>query len=92
MRVIENANHLGLNRRRIDRWLRLDALPERNRMEPRPGMVESFRNYLQQLWDTGQAGWAPFVVGASAKLGHSRYYALRSDLETRPRRRRSGGY
>jgi transposase len=53
MRVIEIANHLRLNRRRIDRWLRLDALPERNRMEPRPGMVESFRNYLQQRWDTG---------------------------------------
>ena len=53
MMVIEIANHLGLNRRRIDRWLRLDALPERNRMEPRPGMVESFRDYLQQRWDTG---------------------------------------
>jgi transposase len=53
MAVIEIANHLGLNRRRIDRWLRLDTLPERNRMEPRPGMVESFRGYLQQRWDTG---------------------------------------
>ena len=53
MRVTEIANHLGLNRRRIDRWLRLDTLPERNRMEPRPGMVQSFRDYLQQRWEAG---------------------------------------
>jgi len=53
MTVTEIADHLGLNRRRIDRWLRLDTLPERNRMEPRPGMIESFRNYLQERWDTG---------------------------------------
>jgi transposase len=53
MRVIEIANHLGLNRRRIDRWLRLETLPERNRMEPRPGMVGSFRDYLQQRWEAG---------------------------------------
>jgi len=35
MTATEIADHLGLNRRRIDRWLRLDTLPERNRMEPR---------------------------------------------------------
>jgi transposase len=50
MRVIEITRHLGLNRRRIDRWLRLDTLPERNQIEPRPGMVEWFRDYLQQRW------------------------------------------
>jgi len=40
MTATEIADHLGLNRRRIDRWLRLDTLPERNRME-------------QERWDTG---------------------------------------
>lgn len=36
--VRQIAAHLGVNRRRLDRWLRLDALPERHRMEPRgPG-------------------------------------------------------
>jgi transposase len=53
MNVNEIANHLGLNRRRFDRWLRLDQLPERNRMEPRPGMIESFRGYLRQRWEAG---------------------------------------
>jgi transposase len=53
MKVSEIANQTGLNRRRFDRWLRLDTLPERNRMEPRPGMIESFRGYLQQRWEDG---------------------------------------
>ena len=53
MRANQIASHLGPNRRRIDRWLRLDTLPERNRMEPRPGMVESFRDYLEQRWEAG---------------------------------------
>jgi hypothetical protein len=38
---------------RIDRWIRLDRVPERNRMEPRPGMVEGFHRYLQQRWAAG---------------------------------------
>jgi transposase len=53
MKVTQIAGHLGLNRRRLDRWLRLDTLPERNRMEPRPGMAEWFRDYLQQRWAEG---------------------------------------
>jgi transposase len=53
MKVSQIGRHLGINRRRIDRWVRLDTLPERNRMEPRPGMVEWFRGYLQQRWAAG---------------------------------------
>jgi transposase len=53
MKVSQIARHLGINRRRIDRWVRLDTLPERNRMEPRPGMVEWFGGYLQQRWAAG---------------------------------------
>jgi transposase len=53
MKVSQIVRHLGINRRRIDRWIRLDTLPERNRMEPRPGMVEWFRGYLQQRWAAG---------------------------------------
>jgi transposase len=52
-KVSQIARHLGINRRRIERWVRLDTLPERNRMEPRPGMVEWFRDYLQQRWAAG---------------------------------------
>ena len=53
LKVSEIAKHLGINRRRIDKWVRLDTLPERGRMQPRPGMAESFRDYLRQRWDAG---------------------------------------
>ena len=47
------ARQLGLCRRRIDKWIQLDELPERSRMQPRPGMPESFRDYLRQRWEAG---------------------------------------
>ena len=53
LKVSQIANHLGINRRRIDKWVRLDTFPERSRMQPRPGMAESFRDYLRQRWDAG---------------------------------------
>ena len=53
LRISEIARHLGVNRRRLDKWARLDTLPERERMQPRPGMAESFRNYLRQRWEQG---------------------------------------
>jgi transposase len=53
MKSVRIAKHLGINRRRIDKWLRLDTLPERNRMHPRPGMAESFLEYLRQRWEAG---------------------------------------
>lgn len=53
MKSVRIAKHLGINRRRIDKWLRLDTLPERNRMQPRPGMAESFHDYLRQRWEAG---------------------------------------
>lgn len=53
MRVKEIAQHLGVNRRRLDKWVRLEELPERSRMQPRPGMAESFRDYLRHRWEQG---------------------------------------
>ena len=47
------AEHLGVNRRRLDKWVRLEELPERSRMQPRPGMAESFRDYLRHRWEQG---------------------------------------
>jgi hypothetical protein len=52
-KVSQIATHLGLNRRRMDRWVRLDVLPKRNRMAPRPGLAESFRDYLRQRGEAG---------------------------------------
>jgi transposase len=53
LKVTEMVKELGLNGRRLSRWLRLDVLPERNRMQPRPGMPEAFREYLRQRWEPG---------------------------------------
>src|SRR5271165_1566113 len=53
MKVSQIASQLGLCRRRIDKWIQLDELSERNWMQPRPGMPESFRDYLRQRWEAG---------------------------------------
>ena len=53
MKVSQIARKLGLCRRRIDKWIQLDELPERSRMLPRSGMPESFRDYLRQRWEAG---------------------------------------
>ena len=59
--VTDIAKQLGLNRRRLDRWLRLDTLPERNRMQPRPGMVESFRELLATAVGRRLPAWADLI-------------------------------
>jgi HAMP domain-containing protein len=48
LKVSQIAEHLGINQRRIDTWVRLDTLLERGRMQPRPWMVESFHDNLRQ--------------------------------------------
>ena len=53
LRITAIARHLGVSRRRLYKWSQLDQLPERNRMQPRPGMAESFRDYLRQRWEQG---------------------------------------
>jgi transposase len=53
MKVNQIARQLGLCRRRVDKWIQLDELPERSRMQERPGMPESFRDYLRQRWEAG---------------------------------------
>jgi transposase len=52
-KVSQIARQLGLCRRRIDKWIQLDKLPERSRMQPRSGMPESIRDYLRQRWEAG---------------------------------------
>ena len=53
LKVSQIAKQLGINRRRIDKWVKLAELPERSRMQPRPGMAESFRDHLRQRWEAG---------------------------------------
>ncbi len=53
MRVSEISRQLCIHRKRIDQWIRLAELPERNRMQPHSGSVESFREYLRERWEQG---------------------------------------
>jgi transposase len=53
LKISAIAQQLGLNRRRFDKWAKQSELPERNRMQPRPGSAETFREYLRQRWDAG---------------------------------------
>jgi len=43
----------GVGRRRVETWTRLGYLPERRRMEPKPGMPAAFREYLARRWNQG---------------------------------------
>ena len=51
MKVSQIARQLGLCRRHTDKWIKLDELPERSRMQPCSGMLKSFRDYLRQRWE-----------------------------------------
>ena len=58
LKVTEMAKELGLNRRRLDRWLRLDALPERNRMQPAAGYAGSLSRVLATAVGSGLPAWS----------------------------------
>jgi hypothetical protein len=47
------AQQLGCNRRRLDKWVKQDQLPARQKRHPAPGSAETFREYLRQRWDAG---------------------------------------
>jgi hypothetical protein len=74
MKVSQIARKLGLCRRRIDKWIQLDQLPERSRMLPRSGMPESFRDYLLQRWEAG-CRHGRTVLAEIRKLGYVGCYS-----------------
>ncbi len=43
----------GLGRAYVRRWVYLSELPTRNRMAPRAGMAEFYRDYLRGRWADG---------------------------------------
>lgn len=45
---------LRLTRRIVDKWVRLDSLPERARMAPKPSTPAKFATYLRDRWAAGQ--------------------------------------
>jgi len=53
MRAFEIVNATGISRGRVDKWLRLGQCPPQNKMAPRPGMPEYFREELRRFWEQG---------------------------------------
>jgi transposase len=53
MRAFEIVKATGISRGRVDKWLRLTECPPQNKMAPRPGMAEAFREELRRLWEHG---------------------------------------
>jgi transposase len=46
------CQELGLSRRRVDRWIRLEQLPPRNAISSSPSSPAYFRDYLKGRWQT----------------------------------------
>jgi transposase len=53
MRAFEIVRATKISRGRVDKWLRLAECPPQNKMAPRPGMAEAFREELRRLWERG---------------------------------------
>ena len=51
--VADIARHLDVNRRRVDKWVRLEALPERFQCDPKPTSPMRFHAPLQELMRKG---------------------------------------
>jgi len=51
--VADIARHLDINRRRVDKWVRLEALPERFQCDPKPTSPMRFHAQLQELMRRG---------------------------------------
>jgi hypothetical protein len=66
LRISEIARHLGVNRRRLDKWARIDTLPERDRMQPRP----EWRSPFATIYDSGGSKVAGMVGLCWPKSGN----------------------
>jgi transposase len=51
--VMDIARKLGLGRRRVERWVRCEQLPERNAMTPKPCTPAYFGAFLARSWAEG---------------------------------------
>jgi transposase len=74
MSSADQAVDVSCSRRRIDKWIHLDELPERSRMQSRSGMVEAFRDYLRQRWEAGCRHRRTLLVEIR-KLGYKGCYS-----------------
>jgi hypothetical protein len=53
MNASQIIRETGISRKRVDKWLRLAELPERNKMEPKMNSPAFFRDYLARRWAEG---------------------------------------
>ena len=53
MNASQIIRETGISRKRVDKWLRLAELPERNKMEPKMNSPAFFRDYLARRWAAG---------------------------------------
>ena len=53
MNASQIVRETGISRKRVDKWLRLAELPERNKMEPKMNSPAFFRDYLARRWAAG---------------------------------------
>jgi hypothetical protein len=74
LRAFEIVKATGISRGRVDKWLRLEECPPQNKMAPRPGMVESFREELRRLWNQGY-GNGKQLLAEIRKLGYIGSYS-----------------
>ena len=56
LKVNDIIRQTGISHGRVYKWLRLEACPLQNKMAPRPGIAEDFREQLWRLWQQGRHG------------------------------------
>ena len=74
MRAFEIVKATEISRGRVDKWLRLKECPPQNKMAPRPGMAEYFREELRRLWERGCQNGKKLLVEIR-KLGYIGSYS-----------------
>jgi len=74
MRAFEIVKATGISRGRVDKWLRCEECPPQNKMAPRPGMAEYFREELRRLWEQGCQNGKQLLVEIG-KLGYIGSYS-----------------
>jgi transposase len=79
------VRELGLSRKRVDKWIRLETLPDRNRMMPKPRSPGFYRDHLAKRWADGCTDGRRLMVEIQA-LGYSGSYSRLADFLSRWRR------
>lgn len=70
---------LGFSRKRVDKWIRLETLPERNRMMPKPRSPGFYQDHLATRWADGCTDSRRPMVEIQA-LGYSGSYSRSAGL------------